>query len=91
MSHWLFSLSAWEEEEYFQVEGVRRLLRVSMYLPRVSLDLFTRNFSLRLSFMSVMKTRDAWILLATSPMALFFIFSLNIATRVLLMVRGKLE
>ena len=27
-----------------------------MYLPRVSLDLFTRNFSLRLSFMSVMKT-----------------------------------
>ena len=52
-----------------------------MYLSRVSLDLFTRNFSRRLSFMSVMKTRDAWILLSqTSPMALFFIFSSNIAT-----------
>ena len=39
-----------------------------MYLPRVSLVLFTRNFSSRLSFLSVMKSRDAWILLSqTSP------------------------
>ena len=39
-----------------------------MYLPRVSLVLFTRNFSSRLSLLSVMKSRDAWILLSqTSP------------------------
>lgn len=41
-----------------------------MYLPRVSVDLY---FSSRLSFLSVMKSRDA------SPTAPFFIFSSNIS------------
>ena len=41
-----------------------------MYLPRVSVDLY---FSSRLSFLSVMKSRDAWILLSQTDGSLLYL------------------